>query len=439
VAPDSIGEDLGLMPGDEVLAVNGKDTLEDLLDWQFEVLGSEYLEFTVRHTDGSEEIYEIEKDPEDDLGIVFTSPIFTPIKTCNNACPFCFIDQQPDGLRPSLYVKDDDYRLSYFNNTYITLTNLTPRDRERIARLKPGPLYVSVHSTVPEVRQQLLANRKAGEVMTELRWLKDLEVPFHCQVVVCPGINDGEPLSQTLTDLATLRPEAMSVAVVPVGLTQYREHLPTLNPVEADCARQVIERVKAFEAQSGQQDFVYLSDEFYFKAGLPLPAYDQYGDFPQLDDGVGTARMLMEDFFRLAQALPPAIQPPVNVLILTGQYAAMTLQPIVTRLNEIDGLYVDLLAVESGFWGVPVAVAGLITGQDLVAALATTDVSGYRSGIIPSVMLKHGTDAFLDGMTVSEVSQQTGLPLQVVQDPYSAEELIEAVLTGQTRGGSLRL
>lgn len=427
LVPDGIGEALDLKPGDEVLHVNGRTDLEDMLDYQFEVLGSEYLELGVRHTDGTEEIYEIEKDPEDDLGIVFTSPIFTPIKTCNNACPFCFIDQQPEGLRPSLYVKDDDYRLSYFNNTYITLTNLTPRDRERMARLKPGPLYVSVHSTVPEVRQQLLVNKKAGNIVEELSWLKSIEIPFHCQVVVCPGINDGESLTQTLHDLWALRPEAMSVAVVPVGLTQHREHLPSLTPVEAEAARQVIDRVQAFEADHAP-GFVYLSDEFYYKANLPLPEYDAYGDFPQLDDGVGTVRMLLEDFYALEPVLPERLAEPVNVLVLTGKYAAMSLQPIVTRLNEIEGLYVDLLGVESRFWGVAVPVAGLITGQDIVDALKETDISGYRFAVIPSVMLKQGTESFLDDQTVAAVSQQAGLPFHIVRDPYSAQEFVQTVL-----------
>lgn len=213
VLPDSIAQALGLVPGDTVTAVNGRPDLEDLFDWQFEMADASEIEVAVRHADGTDEIYDIEKDPNEDLGVVFQSPVFTPIKTCNNACPFCFIDQQPEGLRASLYVKDDDWRLSYFVNTYITLTNLTPRDRERIARLRPGPLYVSVHATTPEIRQQLLVNKKAGNIMEELRWLKSLEIPFHAQIVVCPGINDGDVLAASIRELATLRPEALSVEI----------------------------------------------------------------------------------------------------------------------------------------------------------------------------------------------------------------------------------
>ncbi len=429
VLPESPAEAVGLKAGDSLLAINGNTQLEDMFDYQFEVSGSEYLELHVRHTDGSEEIYEIEKEADEDLGLVFTSPVFTPIRTCNNACPFCFIDQQPEGLRASLYVKDDDYRLSYFANTYITLTNLTPRDRERIARLRPGPLYISVHSTVPDVRVQLLKNQKAGNIMDELRWLKRLEVPFHCQVVVCPGINDGKHLQQTLADLYTLHPEALSVAVVPVGLTQYRQHLSELTPIDQASAEGVIAVVEAFQAKHPDtREFVFLSDEFYFKTGRPLPNYAEYADFPQLDDGVGTARMLSEDFFNLESALPKAVSKPYNVLLLTGKLGAMTLQPIADRLNQIEGLYVDVLAVQSRFWGESVDVAGLVTGSDIQAALSQLDLSGYRSAILPSVMLKQSTDAFLDGRTLRELSAELQLPFQVVNDPYSAKELVERIL-----------
>lgn len=429
VAPGSLAEDLGIKPGDAVLALNGADNLEDMLDYQFEVSGSEYLELLVRHNDGSEEIYEIEKESDEDLGLVFTSPLFTPIRTCNNACPFCFIDQQPDGLRPSLYVKDDDYRLSYFANTYITLTNLTLRDRERIERLRPGPLYISVHSTVPEVRREALKNAKGGKIMEELSWLKSLEVPYHCQIVVCPGLTDGDSLRQSLIDLYTLRPEALSVAVVPVGLTQYREKLSDLTPVDQNSAAGVIDVVEAFKAQHADAaDFVFLSDEFYFKAGRELPNYKEYGDFPQLDDGVGTARMLLEDFFKLENNLPEAVTEPYNLLVLTGKLGAMILQPIATRLNQIDGLYIDLLAVNSKFWGESVDVAGLVTGEDILVQLSQMDITGYRAAIIPSVMLKQSTEDFLDGKTVAEVSQALNLPFRIVSDSYSARELVDHVL-----------
>lgn len=429
VKAGSLAEQLGIQPGDAVLAINGSDHLEDMFDYQFEMSGSDFLELHLRHTDGVEEVFEVEKEPDEDLGVVFTSPVFTPIRTCNNACPFCFIDQQPEGLRPSLYIKDDDYRLSYFANTYITLTNLTTRDRERIERLRPGPLYVSVHSTVPEIRKQALKNPKGGNILEELKWLKSLEVPFHCQIVVCPGLTDGNSLSHSLNDLYALRPEAMSVAVVPVGLTQYRQQLSELTPVDGDSAGHVIQIVERFKKDHPDaKDFVFLSDEFYFKASLPLPDYQTYGDFPQLDDGVGTARMLLEDFFSLEKELPERVADPFNVALLTGKLGAMVLQPIIARLNNIKGLYVDLIPVQSRFWGDAVDVAGLVTGDDILTTLSRMDLSGYRSAIIPSVMLKQSTEAFLDDMTVSALSHTLELPFQVVANSYSARELVDKIL-----------
>lgn len=428
IDPDSIAQALGLVPGDRVVAVNGRTDLEDLLDYRFEVTESAYLELWVRHTDGSEEIYEIEKDLGEDLGLGFESPLFTPIKTCNNACPFCFIDQQPDGLRPTLYVKDDDYRLSYFNNTYITLTNLTAHDKARIERLRPGPLYVSVHATDPQTRIRLLVNQKAGDILEKLTWLKNLQIPFHAQVVLCPGINDGPVLEQTLADLATLRPGALSVAVVPVGLTQYRGELPELKPVDADVSLAVIRQVEAFNQTYLGDPFVYLSDEFYLKANQPFPNYESYGGFPQLDDGVGTARMLLSDFFELAKTLPEAVSPKRHVAFLTGKLAAMILQPIVTRLNAVEGLFVETIAVENRFWGTAVDVAGLITGQDLLATLKNHPLPPHAVALIPSIMLKHGSQLFLDGETVESVSNASGVTLVVVQDTYSAEELLAKVL-----------
>ncbi len=431
VVPGSIAEQLGLGPGDVVLAVNGNAHLEDMFDYQFETGDAEEVSLHVRHADGTEELFEIEKDADTDLGLVFASPVFTPIRTCNNACPFCFIDQQPEGLRPSLYVKDDDYRLSYFANTYITLTNLTARDRERIARLRPGPLYVSVHATDPEVRRVLLANPKAAPIMDELRWLKGLEIPFHCQLVVCPGLNDGDVLRRSLDDLCTLRPEAMSVAVVPVGLTQYRARLSNLAAVTAESACEVIRVVEDFRARHPQAaEFVFLSDEFYFRAGLPLPAYEAYGDFPQLDDGVGTARLLLQDFFELEPTLPEAVPQPVRVMAVTGKLGAMILQPIVTRLNAIQGVYVDLVPVANRFWGDSVDIAGLVTGQDIRATLSPMDLSAYQAVIIPAVMLKESTDAFLDDVTVADLETALKCPFRVVRDAYSAREFVRRVLSG---------
>jgi putative radical SAM enzyme (TIGR03279 family) len=456
VLPDSPAQQAGLSGGEQIVAINGDNTLEDLYDYQFACADETQLTLSLKVSSVGHGVAPqtlvIHKKPNQDAGIVFASPIFTPIKTCNNACSFCFIDQQPDGLRSSLYIKDDDYRLSALNNTYITLTNLTDRDRTRIARIRPGPFYISVHATDPDRRRILLKNPKAKPIMDELRWLKSLEIPFHCQIVVCPGINDGPILADTLANLATLRPEALSVAVVPLGLTQYRSDLPDLVAVDADCALSVIETVKAFnasqamataEAGEGDDTFVYVSDEFYFYAGLPLPKAQDYGDFPQLEDGVGTSQMLLSDFWAQEATLPKALPLPQAVMIVTGQLAAMALQPIVQRLNQIDGLFVDVLPVDSQFWGQSVHVAGLITGADCRLALQPLaqqgQLSRYAAIVIPSVMLKQGfldpqQGEFLDGETVAGLSALLGIPIRVVLDPYSASSLVSAVMPNSVIG-----
>jgi putative radical SAM enzyme (TIGR03279 family) len=436
VQPDSIADDLDLKSGTRVIAINGLNTLEDQLDYQYHTQANEDVELHVKHPDGSEEIIEIEKDPGEDLGIIFERPIFTPIKTCNNACPFCFIDQQPDGLRPTLYVKDDDWRLSYFSQTYITLTNLTAHDRQRIEAIRPGPLYVSVHSTVAEVRVKMLANPKhAGKIMENLRWLQAIGVPFHAQVVICPGINDGPPLTQTLKDLWTLADSegesegelaCLSVAVIPVGLTQHRDGLSDLNPVDKASAKDTIDRVAAFIVDNPEaSSWVFCGDEFYHKAGVPMPSYDSYGEFDVLEDGVGTARHLINSFYDLEPTLPDSLSQPKKAIILTGKLASMTLQPIVQRLNEINGLYVDILTVDSQFWGQQVDVAGLITGQDIINACRATDISGYDMALIPNVMIKPDTDRFLDDQTINDVSDAIAAPITIVTDPYDANCLID--------------
>jgi putative radical SAM enzyme (TIGR03279 family) len=413
--------ELGLQPGDRIVSVNGHTDLEDLLDFQFQEAISDVLSLHVVHPDGSEELLEIEKDSDESLGLQFQSPLFTPVKTCNNRCPFCFIDQQPEGLRPTLYVKDDDYRLSYFNGTYITLTNLTPRDKERIARLRPGPFYISVHATDPEVRSRMLLNPKGGDILKDLRWLKSLDIPFHCQLVICPGENDGPVLTRTLKDLRRLRPQALSVAIVPVGLTQHRSNLPTLTPVTPAMAGDIIDQVTAL----GYDDWAYLSDEFYFRAGRPLP--DSYEEFPQLEDGVGTGQALLESFYALA--LPEKADPPQRVVMLTGRLAAEILTPIAQRLNQIPGMFVDVLPVSSRFWGESVDVAGLITGQDLIDALASLPAGHFQAATIPAVMLKADTDLFLDGLSLQTVSERIGLPIRVVADPYSARCLVDVLFS----------
>lgn len=414
--------------GDFIISINGNDALSDLFDYQFEIASETTIILEVLHADGIVATHRINKKAEEDPGILFASPLFTPIKTCNNSCLFCFIDQQPSGLRESLYVKDDDYRLSYFCGTYITLTNLSSNDRKRMALIRPGPLYVSVHSTVAEIREQLMGNKKARHIMKDLKWLAGLDIPFHAQLVICPGINDADSLTQSLNDLASLRPWCLSIAVVPLGLTDYRQTLSSLKPVDRLVAMDVIKRIGNFEKITGIQSFVFASDEFYMLAGEKLPSYDSYGDFPQLEDGVGTICTLQYEFNNLKDTLPERINPDLKYLVVTGKFGECVLKPVIQILNKIDGLYVELIAIENRFWGQSVTVSGLITGQDIINQLSCNNLDQYNAVLIPETMLKQGEHVFLDDYTVEELEQQLNCKIKIVNKPDRAESLINACL-----------
>lgn len=433
VLPNSPAMAAGFLPKDSILAINGNTQFEDLFDYQFEVMGETQVVFTLDRNGQQQEIV-LNKGEDDDPGLVFASPVFTPIKTCNNACPFCFIDQQPEGLRKTLYVKDDDWRLSYFCNTYITLTNLTQRDRERISQLRPGPLYVSVHATVPEVREKLLLNPKAKEILKELNWLASLEIPFHAQLVICPEINDGEVLAQSLKDLQALRPYCESIAVVPLGLTQHRSHLPELKPHTAQSAQAVLAVLESFWGESEDlKNFAFASDEFYVLAKRSLPQYQSYGEFPQLDDGVGNSRLLSESFFERLPNLPKQVSPHRSFLIITGELGKMTLDPIAQKLNNVvEGLFMDVQAIQNNFWGEEITVAGLITATDIEATLSGQDLSGYKAILIPATMVREepleNDYLFLDGLRVSELSQKLKTPVWVVEQPDRVDNLLNLIL-----------
>lgn len=432
----SLADRLGILPGDSLLAVNGNSQLEDLFDYRFEVAGETCITLEIQRPNGTTALLSAEKEGDEDPGIEFESPIFTPLKTCNNACPFCFIDQQPEGLRESLYVKDDDYRLSCFCSTYVTLTNLTRHDRERIARIRPGPLYISVHSTLPEIRERMLQNRKAGRIMKELRWLASLGIPFHTQLVICPGMNDGDSLIRTLQDLASLQPHCMSVAVVPIGLTSHRKYLPSLRPVDKEAAQDVIARIRRFEQENQAKGFAFASDEFYVRADCPIPAYEAYGDFPQLEDGVGAACLLSQEFIDLEHTLPAEVAPARRYVILTGELGAEVIRPIAERLNRIEGLFLEVVVIENRFWGDAVTVAGLITGQDVQKTLESQNLSGYESILIPETMLKPEEQTFLDDYPLAKLEQKLGCRIHVVSQPSRAHSLLDA-LFGKTLSASL--
>tara|TARA_Y100000991_G_scaffold113509_1_gene85646 strand:+ start:568 stop:1869 length:1302 start_codon:yes stop_codon:yes gene_type:complete len=428
VEPGSIGEELGFQPGDRLVAVNGIRP-RDLIDLRM-LCGEEDLALEVEDPDGTCHHIELEKDADDGLGLGFTEALFDGLKQCNNHCPFCFIDQQPPGRRSSLYLKDDDYRLSFLYGSYLTLTNLSPADWQRIERQRLSPLFVSVHATDPALRSQLLVNERASQILDQIAWFQAKRLQIHAQVVVCPGLNDGDALVKTLQDLARFGggdwPAVLSVAVVPVGLTRFRPDGDGLVPVTPAMAKRTIELVEPLQQQFSESfgsRWAWLSDEWYLMAGLPLPQRASYEDLPQQENGVGSIRAFLEQLDDATQELPAALDEPRSLSWVVGSLVGPSLTPVVERLRQVEGLDLRLQSLPSPYWGCEQVVTGLLTGQDLIDGL-----QGQALGdalLLPAVLLRQGQPVFLDDLSLEVVEQRLGIPLQVVG---GAAEVVAACL-----------
>ncbi len=408
VVENSIASEIGICTGDEIVSVDGTK-MQDMIDYNF-LCKSELITLEVKKNNGDTEEIEIEKDFDEDLGIVFESAVFDRVKPCLNHCIFCFVDQQPKGLRPSLYVKDDDYRLSYLQGTYITLTNLSESDKERIKRMHLGPFYISVHTTNPELRVKMLRNPNAGKALDNLKWFRKNKIPFHVQIVLCPGINDGEELERTLNDLAKLKNTVLSVAIVPVGVTKFRDDV--LKQVDKICAEKTVDIASKYKR-------VCCSDEFFLIAQRDIPPAKYYGNFSQLADGVGAIRLLLEDFKRYN--LPVKIEKPLKLVFATSYAAKDAICRIAECLNKIENLQCKVCPVKSKYWGRDITVAGLITSDDLIRTVKDVEADYV---VIPSVMLRPYSEDFLDGKNLDYVRKMTGKNFHVVQNIYSAEEIV---------------
>ncbi|MGI0486825.1 TIGR03279 family radical SAM protein [Pantanalinema rosaneae CENA516] len=421
VLPESIAAEIGFEAGDRLVAINGQQP-RDLIDYKF-LCADEVLELQVLDAQGKTHTIEIEKDYDDDLGLEFETALFDGLIQCNNRCPFCFIDQQPPGKRQTLYLKDDDYRLSFLYGSYLTLTNLTQREWDRIAQMRLSPLYVSVHATDPEVRSRLLKNPRAGQILEQLRWFQDHELQIHAQVVVCPGINDGDYLTQTLVELSQFHqgdmPAVASVAVVPVGLTRFRPVEDDLIPVTPTKAQEVITQVQTLQTKFRQQfgsTFAWLADEWFLIGGQDLPPESHYEDYPQIGNGVGSIRQFLKAFHKAARKLPKQLSVPRRLTWVVGNAVEHAFQPIVQRLNQVAGLEVQLVAIASQYWGQAISVTGLITGQDILQALEGRELGDAI--LLPTVMLKHDEAKFLDDLTVADLRDR----LQVAIVPVEGVE-----------------
>jgi putative radical SAM enzyme (TIGR03279 family) len=423
VLPNSIAEELGFEVGDAIVSING-DRPRDLIDYKF-LCADEILELEILDQQGKLHQLEIEKDYDEDLGLEFETALFDGLIQCNNNCPFCFIDQQPPGKRQSLYLKDDDYRLSFLYGSYLTLTNLTEKEWQRIENLHLSPLYVSVHATEPEIRIKLLKNNRAGLIKEQLNWFQQRNLQIHAQVVVCPGINDQIHLERTLLDLASFHqteiPAVASVAVVPVGLTRFRPSLDHLTPVSQKKAQEVIIQVSQLQQQFKQQFgtyFAWLADEWYLIAQQELPPEKHYEDYPQIGNGVGSIRLFIKEFQTIAKKLlPQKIKPPRRFSWVVGNAVEKAFQPLVNQLNAVSGLEVNLIPINSEYWGQEMTVTGLLTGQDILNNLQGKDLGDGL--LLPSLMLKHDEPKFLDDLTVDQLASQLNqriIPIKDIQE-----------------------
>ncbi|MDY7039724.1 MAG: DUF512 domain-containing protein [Chloroflexota bacterium] len=419
VEPGSIAEEVGLHAGNEIVAINGHP-LRDVIDYQF-YGAEESLEVLVREN-GDEVVYELERDYEDSLGIEFTTHTFDGLRTCDNHCPFCYLKGMPPGLRPSLYVRDDDYRLSFLFGNFVTLTNLDESDWERLAEQRLSPLYVSVHATDPDLRCRLLGNSSAPGVLSQLRRLADLGIQVHTQIVLVTGQNDGEHLSRSVADLAALYPAVQSTAVVPVGLTRYQRG--RLRPYTPGEAQEVLAQVTTWQPDFRRRygvALVYPADEWYLLAGQPVPAAGDYDGFPQIENGVGLVRQFLDEWRDAMHTELRGLGDIRSLTVVCGMLIAPLMRQVTGELSALTGATVEVLPVVNEFFGETVTVSGLLTGQDVIVALRGRSLGDLV--LLPRVMFNAAGERTLDDLRLNDIQAAIGVRVQMAG---TAAELVDA-------------
>lgn len=429
VTRGSIAASAGIRGGDILESINGHP-IRDVLDYRFYLTDTRVTLSLLR--DGSPFEVTLRKDEYGDVGLEFETPLMDKKHSCRNACVFCFIDQLPKGMRETLYFKDDDDRLSFLHGNYVTLTNLSDADIDRILTMHISPVNISVHTTNPTLRVRMMKNKRAGEVLSYLDRMAKGGIALCTQIVLCKGWNDGAELDRTMRDLAAYHPALRSCAIVPVGLTKHREGLTPLEAFSSEECARVIEQVDAFGAEClekyGSRLF-YCADEFYVRAGLPLPSEDYYEDYSQIENGVGMLTSLSSEFqfeLQYVKELLEDFRAPRTVTVATGMAAYEHLKSLCESLSEaVSGLTVRVCPIVNHFFGESVTVAGLLTGQDVLAQLRGLDLGDEL--LFPAAMLKADEDVFLDGMTPNELSCALGgIPCRPCKN--DGAELLRALL-----------
>lgn len=414
VLPGSPCAELGIKAGDVLLSVNGR-TIIDILDYRFEE-AEEEITLSVCHSDGTEQEYRIEKDSDEEIGLVYAESLMDDYRSCRNRCIFCFIDQMPPGMRETLYFKDDDTRLSFLQGNYVTLTNVSEEELERICYYKLSPINISVHTTNPELRKRMLCNRFAGNIEERLKRLQDADITMNGQIVLVKDVNDGEELERTIHDLTAYMPQLQSLSVVPVGLTKYRDKLPELQPFETADAEKVLSIIDKWQSiclEHFGTRFVYASDEWYLLAGRELPTEESYEEYPQIENGVGMLRSLYDEVEQCLERVSGDDRK-AALSIATGYLAA---EPIRCLCEKVKAKYpnidVTVYAIRNDFFGERITVSGLLTGRDIIAQLKDKELGGRL--LLPSNLLRSGEDVLLDDVTVSDIEEALHIPVRIVQ------------------------
>lgn len=420
VKPRSIAADIGIKSGDILLKINGEECA-DLIALSY-ALSEELITLEMITVSGEQKIIKLEKNYDEDLGLEFETAVFDGVIPCNNNCQFCFVNQMPKGMRDTLYIKDDDFRLSFLYGNFITLTNLSAAEEARIYSEHLSPLYISIHATDELVRTKLINNNKAGKIISLLRKFAEHNIKVHTQVVLCPGINDGEILAKTFADLLDMADNIESLAVVPVGLTKFREGLADLRTFSTAESLEIIQQVEQWQALARakiNKSFIYLGDEFYINAKHEVPVREFYDGFPQLENGIGLVRIFLEEWASYTltaeqdKFLRSAGQK--KYLIVTGKSAQQIIEPLITRFNQEYNTKHKVLVVENNFFGPLITVTGLLVAEDILQAVKSYPQE-YDSLILPAVTLRKGENIFLDNMTLNEFIGVLDKPVQIVQN-----------------------
>jgi len=426
ILPNSIAEEMEIEVGDKILSINGK-AITDIIDYLYAIV-DDYLEIEIEKVDGEIWDLEIEKGYDEEIGIEFENPILDSAKSCKNKCVFCFVDQLPENMRESLYFKDDDSRLSFLQGNFVTLTNVSDKEFNRIIDYNISPINVSIHTTNPDLRVKMLKNKTAGSILERLKTLVENRVEVNGQIVLCPGFNDGAELDRTLKDLGELPETLSSIAIVPVGVSDHRDGLETLTPFDEEGSTALIKSVKKWQEyflKKRGTRFVFLSDEFYIIAKEPLPTFEEYEGFVQIENGVGLMTKFKHEIAYWLSENHGNQNCSRKVTIATGTSAFDFMKEIGEMITaSVPEIKFNVHCVKNDFFGHMITVAGLLTGSDLYNNLKELDLGDML--LIPDVMLKAESELFLDDWTISELSEKLGVDIEVAK--VEGKDFIDKIL-----------